>query len=148
LISKRLVISRRTGDAICGAETFPKQHVALRQQKLAIICNGQFYRTFIKARYNDGQSSLSALFPLRVIMSPALDVTYTNGAQTNGFHHNVNSLKKRVDGFGTRAIHVGSEPNEETGAVIPSISLSTTYKQSAIGVHKVWFQFHRQIPVG
>ena len=40
------------------------------------------------------------------------------------------------DGFGTRAIHVGSEPNSETGAVIPSISLSTTYKQDAIGVHK------------
>ena len=42
-----------------------------------------------------------------------------------------------VDGFGTRAIHVGSEPNPSTGAVIPPISLSTTYKQEAIGVHKV-----------
>ncbi|KIJ91857.1 hypothetical protein K443DRAFT_685698, partial [Laccaria amethystina LaAM-08-1] len=40
------------------------------------------------------------------------------------------------DGFGTRAIHVGSEPNVETGAVIPPISLSTTYKQEAVGVHK------------
>ena len=41
------------------------------------------------------------------------------------------------DGFGTRAIHVGSQPNVETGVVIPPISLSTTYKQEAVGVHKV-----------
>lgn len=49
------------------------------------------------------------------------------------------------DGFGTRAIHVGSEPNPETGAVIPSISLATTYKQDAIGVHKVSFSLGRPL---
>ncbi|CAG7854582.1 Putative cystathionine gamma-lyase 2; AltName: Full=Gamma-cystathionase [Serendipita indica DSM 11827] len=38
--------------------------------------------------------------------------------------------------FGTKAIHVGSDPSSETGAVIPSISLSTTYKQDSVGVHK------------
>lgn len=48
-------------------------------------------------------------------------------------------VKPQVDGFGTRAIHAGSEPSEETGAVIRPISLSTTYKQSAIGIHKVSF---------
>ncbi|KAH8075997.1 Cys/Met metabolism PLP-dependent enzyme-domain-containing protein [Cristinia sonorae] len=54
-----------------------------------------------------------------------------------------NGLKKpHSDGFGTRAIHVGSEPNSATGAVIPSISLSTTYKQDAIGVHK-GFEYSR-----
>ena len=74
-------------------------------------------------------------------MAPGLDISYSNASETNGFH-SVKSHKKRVDGFGTRAIHVGSEPNEETGAVIPSISLSTTYKQSAIGVHKVCLQSH------
>ena len=42
-----------------------------------------------------------------------------------------------LDGFGTRAIHVGSDASEETGAVIPSISLSTTYKQQGVGNHKV-----------
>ena len=51
----------------------------------------------------------------------------------NGSH----SLKSHVDGFGTRAIHVGSEPNPETGAVISPISLSTTYKQDGVGNHKV-----------
>ena len=59
---------------------------------------------------------------------------YTNGHAVNG-HHAVK--KPRQDGFGTRAIHVGSEANPETGAVIPPISLSTTYKQSGIGIHKV-----------
>jgi len=66
-------------------------------------------------------------------MSPVI----VNG---NGYisSHTGNGIKKpHLDGFGTRAIHVGSEPNEETGAVIPAISLSTTYKQSGVGVHKV-----------
>lgn len=68
-------------------------------------------------------------------MSPALNITspISNGV----VHGHADGLKKRVDGFGTRAVHVGSDANEETGAVIPPISLSTTYKQSAIGVHKV-----------
>ena len=63
-------------------------------------------------------------------MSPGLllnDPAVLNGAKP----------KPVEDGFGTRAIHVGSEPNVETGAVIPPISLSTTYKQEAVGVHKV-----------
>ncbi|TFK18283.1 cystathionine gamma-lyase [Coprinopsis marcescibilis] len=38
-------------------------------------------------------------------------------------------------GFGTRAIHVGSEPDSVTGAVIPAISLSTTFAQKAPGEH-------------
>ncbi len=60
-------------------------------------------------------------------MSPAL----LNGdSSTHG-------VGKHQYGFGTRAIHVGSEPNAETGAVIPPISLSTTYKQDAVGKHKV-----------
>lgn len=69
-------------------------------------------------------------------MSPALDII---SATTNGFHRSngVSTAKKPIDGFGTRAIHVGSDPNEETGAVIPAISLSTTYKQNGIGIHKV-----------
>ncbi|KAI0795635.1 pyridoxal phosphate-dependent transferase [Abortiporus biennis] len=69
-------------------------------------------------------------------MSPAVlnsDTLLSNG-HSNGI--------KKPDGFGTRAIHVGSEPNPETGAVIPSISLSTTYKQDRIGVHK-GFEYSR-----
>ncbi|CAE6536499.1 unnamed protein product [Rhizoctonia solani] len=39
-------------------------------------------------------------------------------------------------GFGTRSVHVGAEANAETGAVIAPISLSTTYKQDAVGLNK------------
>lgn len=62
-------------------------------------------------------------------MSPAI---LTPDAHLNGLK------KPHQDGFGTRAIHVGSEPSAETGAVIPAISLSTTYQQEAIGTHKVF----------
>jgi cystathionine gamma-lyase len=58
-----------------------------------------------------------------------VDSPFTNG-------HAVHKPKKEL-GFGTRAVHIGSEPDAATGAVIPPISLSTTYKQDAIGVHKV-----------
>ena len=33
----------------------------------------------------------------------------------------------------TRLVHVGSEPNAETGAVVPPISLATTFAQPSIG---------------
>lgn len=70
-------------------------------------------------------------------MSPSIDFLLSGiNGRANGVN-GVHSLKKRVDGFGTRVIHVGSEPNPETGAVIPPISLSTTYRQDAIGVHRV-----------
>ncbi|KAH7094152.1 pyridoxal phosphate-dependent transferase [Auriculariales sp. MPI-PUGE-AT-0066] len=39
-------------------------------------------------------------------------------------------------GFGTRLVHVGSEPEPVTGAVIPTISLSTAYQQIAPGFTK------------
>ncbi|EIN09373.1 hypothetical protein PUNSTDRAFT_126308 [Punctularia strigosozonata HHB-11173 SS5] len=70
-------------------------------------------------------------------MSPALidGADHPNGL-SNGKH------KPALDGFGTRAIHVGSEPDPSTGAVIPPLSLSTTYKQSAVGVH-AGFEYSR-----
>ena len=74
-------------------------------------------------------------------MSPA--IVNGNGHISN---YTGNRIKKpHLDGFGTRAIHVGSEPSEETGAVIPAISLSTTYKQSGVGVHKVSPSFNISI---
>lgn len=39
--------------------------------------------------------------------------------------------------FDTLAIHAGQEPDSATGAVIPPISLSTTFQQSSVGVHRV-----------
>ncbi|TCD64029.1 hypothetical protein EIP91_004663 [Steccherinum ochraceum] len=73
-------------------------------------------------------------------MSPAPVHANTTAHLTNG---HTNGVKKpRVDSFGTLAVHAGSDPNPVTGAVIPAISLSTTYKQDAIGVHK-GFEYSR-----
>ncbi|TFY81597.1 hypothetical protein EWM64_g2410 [Hericium alpestre] len=73
-------------------------------------------------------------------MSPIVLDGHSNG------HAHTDSFKKRreedMDGFGTRAIHVGSEPDQQTGAVIPAISLSTTYKQEGVGIHK-GFEYSR-----
>jgi cystathionine gamma-synthase len=41
-------------------------------------------------------------------------------------------------GFETRAIHVGSEPDPSTGAIVPPLSLSTTFVQDAVGQHRGW----------
>jgi cystathionine gamma-synthase len=39
-------------------------------------------------------------------------------------------------GFSTRAIHAGQEPDPTTGAVVTPISLSTTFAQDGVGVHR------------
>jgi cystathionine gamma-synthase len=40
------------------------------------------------------------------------------------------------DGFETRAIHAGHEPDPTTGAIVPPISLATTFAQDAVGKHR------------
>ena len=45
-------------------------------------------------------------------------------------------MEEEILGFNTKAIHVGNEPDELTGAVIPSIHTSSTFQQEAVGVHK------------
>jgi cystathionine gamma-synthase len=42
---------------------------------------------------------------------------------------------KREPGFETLAIHAGQDPDPATGAVVTPIQLSTTFAQSAVGVH-------------
>ncbi|TFK35277.1 Cys/Met metabolism PLP-dependent enzyme-domain-containing protein [Crucibulum laeve] len=74
-------------------------------------------------------------------MSPSAAIDHSTNNSTDWALGGACS-KKIAHGFGTRAIHVGSDPNEETGAVIPPISLSTTYKQNGIGVHK-GFEYSR-----
>jgi cystathionine gamma-synthase len=39
-------------------------------------------------------------------------------------------------GFETRAIHSGQEPDATTGAVVPPITLATTFAQDAVGKHR------------
>jgi cystathionine gamma-synthase len=40
------------------------------------------------------------------------------------------------DGFETRAIHAGQEPDARTGAVVTPITLATTFAQDAVGRHR------------
>jgi len=70
-----------------------------------------------------------------------MTVTNNSSAVVNGTHP-FKRHPSNVDGFGTLAIHVGSDPDPETGAVIPAISLSTTYKQDGVGNHK-GFEYSR-----
>ena len=55
----------------------------------------------------------------------------------NGHGKDFNTTTSAKQYFATRLIHDGSEASEETGAVQPAISLSTTFKQQSVGVHKV-----------
>ena len=41
-------------------------------------------------------------------------------------------------GFATRAIHVGQEPDPQTGAVIVPVYQTSTFAQSEVGTHKGW----------
>lgn len=50
--------------------------------------------------------------------------------------------EQALQGFSTRAIHAGQEPEPTTGAVIPPISLSTTFAQDGVGNHK-GFEYSR-----
>jgi cystathionine gamma-synthase len=45
-------------------------------------------------------------------------------------------VKQTGWGFETRAIHVGQEPEQTTGAIVVPISLSTTFAQDSVEVHK------------
>jgi cystathionine gamma-synthase len=42
------------------------------------------------------------------------------------------------DGFETRAVHAGQDPDAATGAVVPPLSLSTTFAQEGVGRHRGW----------
>jgi cystathionine gamma-synthase len=41
-------------------------------------------------------------------------------------------------GFETRAVHAGHDPDPASGAVVPPISLSTTFAQTSVGRHRGW----------
>ncbi|WP_309081172.1 cystathionine gamma-synthase [Zhihengliuella sp.] len=47
------------------------------------------------------------------------------------------------DGFNTRAIHAGQEPERHTGAVVPPVHFSTTYAQDGIGQLRHGYEYGR-----
>ena len=42
-----------------------------------------------------------------------------------------------MDHFSTRSIHVASDPDELTGAVVPNLSVATTFRQKGVNKHLV-----------
>ena len=48
-----------------------------------------------------------------------------------------------MTGFDTRAIHAGQEPDPATGAVIPPVHLTTTYKQDGVGGLRGGYEYSR-----
>lgn len=48
-----------------------------------------------------------------------------------------------TDGFATRAIHVGQEPDAATGAVIPPIYATSTYAQDGVGGLREGYEYSR-----
>jgi len=51
-------------------------------------------------------------------------------------------MAQQEQGFGTKAIHAGQEPDPVTGAVVTPISLASTFAQSSPGVNK-GFEYSR-----
>ncbi|HEX4155341.1 MAG TPA: PLP-dependent aspartate aminotransferase family protein [Acidobacteriaceae bacterium] len=52
-------------------------------------------------------------------------------------------MSEKTMGFATRAIHVGQEPEERTGAVNVPIFLTSTYKQDGIGQTREGYEYAR-----
>ena len=56
------------------------------------------------------------------------------------------SRREEKQGFATRAIHVGQEPDPGTGAVVPPLHQTTTYAQDDLGVHRGFVYSRAQNP--
>jgi cystathionine gamma-synthase len=48
-----------------------------------------------------------------------------------------------TDRFETRTVHAGAEPDPHTGAVVPAIQMSTTFKQDGVGGLRAGFEYGR-----
>mgnify|MGYP005733460567 FL=1 len=48
-----------------------------------------------------------------------------------------------MDGFNTRAIHAGQEPDPLTGAVVPPIYQVSTYAQDGVGGLRNGYEYSR-----
>jgi cystathionine gamma-synthase len=53
-----------------------------------------------------------------------------------GTHNDTDDKDLSRQGFATRAIHAGQEPDPLTGAVVTPINLASTFAQQAVGEHK------------
>jgi cystathionine gamma-synthase len=52
-------------------------------------------------------------------------------------------MQPMTEQFETLAVHAGGEPDPRTGAVVPAIQMSTTYKQDGVGVLRAGYEYGR-----
>jgi len=52
-------------------------------------------------------------------------------------------MRRMTDRFETLAVHAGAEPDPQTGAVVPAIQMSTTFKQDGVGGLRAGFEYGR-----
>src|SRR5918997_6158640 len=52
-------------------------------------------------------------------------------------------MPSMTDRFETLAVHAGGEPDPQTGAVVPAIQMSTTFKQDGVGGLRGGFEYGR-----
>ena len=52
-------------------------------------------------------------------------------------------MRRMTDRFETLAVHAGAEPDPHTGAVVPAIQMSTTFKQDGVGGLRAGFEYGR-----
>ena len=64
-------------------------------------------------------------------------------AAERGYSHDVTQEHASKSGFETRAIHAGYEPDPTTGAVIPPIYATSTYKQDGVGGLRGGYEYSR-----
>ena len=50
---------------------------------------------------------------------------------------------RMTDRFETLAVHAGAEPDPHTGAVVPAIQMSTTFKQDGVGGLRGGYEYGR-----
>ncbi|MGH2429730.1 MAG: cystathionine gamma-synthase [Candidatus Limnocylindria bacterium] len=55
----------------------------------------------------------------------------------------MNPPEHRQDQFETLAVHSGADPDPQTGAVVPAIQMSTTFKQDGVGGTRQGFEYGR-----
>lgn len=60
-----------------------------------------------------------------------------------GARHTLIVMSNDSLGFSSRAIHVGSEPDPTTGAVVPPIYATSTYKQDGVGGLRGGYEYSR-----
>lgn len=84
----------------------------------------------VSCRYNLNKAKVL----LRHVFPRALSFSSSKMANDSGSKE----MGKSFPHFGTLAIHAGQEPEQwNSRAVVPPISMATTFKQDAPGVHRV-----------